>query len=752
MVERAFHDGDSDYFSMYVEQYNISLWNNRFVFDTIARDDVHQTKDRPEAHYDLVRDLLQFSIEHRTVDWDDDDVLYEWIHLLVEQKYPWHVCSVWNHLRPTAISFLHQCSMSCFHTGNLHMLLRQNMIAHLWDDCDFLSSMVDQASFFHKVESSRKFRKTVRKQLDFFPFHETSVLQTLVEALLLWKSHRVLNMFLTHSQHEQLLLAVPDLTQKVCYNHDVALYNNVRELFNQQGTIFTIRCWYEMFANVHRKHISYKTSTTNEALAGFKMFHHLLQTFDDCHEPEQWLELITFMPETTPFLTLFVHSPHAHELLDIVLQKTNTALDALPEDHTTYILSSNITLKWSLYSRDGLFHTIDSFCENQNGWTTFANALRWGNWQTVEWMLNHFGDKELLENMVHHLNVRTSSKPHRNDNALTLALYNPDNFIYEQIIRYADEFYCSDDWTLQDDGVSVITALSRLFFFHPQQSLERFEHLLSTYAALATKKNEMMVAFTNEWHDHHMLHRKTERTSTGVVPIVDNPLMQQLIQLPCAYTKESIVTMLTNCENEEQFDAFLRNITTTSTALIKEVYLCMGMNHDTSAKQLLKIEKLDVFQKLMANTQTDAHRFYLLWSSFADEVFHNFVLRMKHEWHQPFRHVMPADYTFYTDTHMNTYSSQQSDSIPSMWRTWLVAGMLPHYMYSGNHWTTVPVTLQKMLKAVRLLRRYLRRQYRTRYANKPLHHQRKKIRFMVKCRAMATMGASAGSSMGGVLA
>ena len=79
MVERAFHDGDSSSFEKYVSEYDIQLWSNRFVFDMIARDYVHKTSDRPEAHYELVRDLLQFSIEHSTVDWNDDDVLHEWI-------------------------------------------------------------------------------------------------------------------------------------------------------------------------------------------------------------------------------------------------------------------------------------------------------------------------------------------------------------------------------------------------------------------------------------------------------------------------------------------------------------------------------------------------------------------------------------------------------------------------------------------------------------------------------------------------
>ena len=737
MVERAFRDGDSDHFLQYVEKYNSEIWSNRFVFDTIAQSTVQRTRDRPDAHYELVRDLLQFSIEQRTVDWDDDDVLQEWIHLLVEQKYPWYVCSVWNHLRPTAISFLHQCSMSCFHTGNLHMLIHQGLIAHLWDDADFLSSMVDQSVFFHIAESSNKsFRKTVRKQVDFFPFDDLSVLQSLVDALLLWKSHRMMRLFLNHPQREQLFVAVPDLIQKVCYNHDVALYDDVRELYYKQGTAFTIQDWYEMFANVHRPHTSCNTPKS-EALTGVAMFGHLLQKFDECHRPEQWLELLTSMPDSIPFLTLFVHNPHAHELLDIVLQKTNTALDALPEEHTTHILSSSTDLQWSLYSRDKLFHTIDSVCENTKGWTTFANALRWGNWQTVKWMLNHGDNKEMLEKLVCKLNVRTVGTigtSYRNDNALTLSLYNPDEDIYEHIFQYANEANYSEEWILQDDGVSIITALSRLFFFHPQLASDRFDRLLSACDALASKKNTMIIAFANEWHDHYLVHQKKEHTRAEFASFVDNPLMQRLLQLPCEYTKYSVTTLLTHCDDDEQFDAILENIHTTSTTLIKDVYLCMGMNHDASLEQLLKIEKLDVFRKLMANTQTDVHHFYLMWSAFPEEVFIDFVHRMRNEWYQPSRRVMPADYTFYSGTHMQT--SPRSGSVHLMWRTWLVAGLLPPYMYSKNHTTPVPVALQKMLQAHRLLRRYLRRQYRTRYANKPLHHQRKKLRFMVKCRAL----------------
>ena len=165
MVEEALHEGRSVIFFQNVKKYDIELWSNRFLFDVIAKDYVTKTSERCDAHYDLVRDIIQMSIDSRISFWEDDDTLREWIYLLVEQKYPWFVCSSWNHLRPTAISFLHNASLLCCHTGNLHQLLHKNMISHLWEDTDFMTSMVDQAIFFHSLEhrSQKSFLKTFKK-------------------------------------------------------------------------------------------------------------------------------------------------------------------------------------------------------------------------------------------------------------------------------------------------------------------------------------------------------------------------------------------------------------------------------------------------------------------------------------------------------------------------------------------------------------------------------------------------------------
>ena len=174
MVERALDNGDSTLFYKHIQDYNIELWTTGFLFDHIERDVVYKTRERCDAHYELVRDLLVSSIEDDQLDWyDDDDILQQWINLLVERKYPWFVCSVWNHLRPIAISFLHHASMVHCHTGNLHQLLRQGLIAHLWEDVDFMASLEQNSSFFVDMEYSNKsFLKTFRKQIQQFPFHD----------------------------------------------------------------------------------------------------------------------------------------------------------------------------------------------------------------------------------------------------------------------------------------------------------------------------------------------------------------------------------------------------------------------------------------------------------------------------------------------------------------------------------------------------------------------------------------------------
>ena len=82
-------------------------------------------------HYELVRNLLDASTTSNYAYWDEDRIK-RWIDMLVERQYPWFVCKSWNHLTPVAISILHECSLFHHHSSNLHKLLHQGLIEHLW--------------------------------------------------------------------------------------------------------------------------------------------------------------------------------------------------------------------------------------------------------------------------------------------------------------------------------------------------------------------------------------------------------------------------------------------------------------------------------------------------------------------------------------------------------------------------------------------------------------------------------------------
>lgn len=736
MVEQAFYDGDSRCFMQRIKEYNIELWDTRFLFDTIARDSVLKASDRCDAHYELVRDLIYTSIEERTIDWNDDDTMQEWIHLLVEQRYPWFVCSLWNHLRPTAISFLHNSSMQCCHTGNLHQLLRQELIANLWDSDDFMSSSVDQAIFFNHVEKgSKSFRKTFRKQLVYFPYSDEHILQQLVEVLLMWKSHSVMKMFLSQPDGDNIRAAIPNLTARICQNHDIALLDWMLE---RETTALTTKQWFDMFYNVYGHYFSARKNGEDTA-AAYKICIHLMKIFHERHDPTEWLELLVQSHYEISFLTLFIHSKHATQIFDTLWSYTNDVLDVIPDDYTTHIQSLNIDFQWKSIARSRLLFIIDELCANSSGWTAFANALRWGKHETVVWILHHCLDNELIAN----LEVRTSSSPSRVDNALTLALFNPEPEVYKQILQ-RDEINSDQiqKWIVQQDGTPFITALTRLFFFHPLRAVERFKHLLTHCPSLTKHKNNMLMVFHDAWCNHYNIPSDSEAELDTQISqhdcFLDCPLLNELLDIKHPCVKEPIVALLLRCTNDEHFQSFLHRHcdSPSSPTLIKEVYLNLVSQKCVKMERLEWIEELGTFREMMASTIPDVHRFYLAWSTRSADVFNAFVQRMIHKWHQPAHRVMPCNYSFYTHTHMHITEqrlSQENQPVLAKWRLWLSMGLVPLCMYSEHNWPDVPHTLQKMLKAHRLIRRMLKRKSNRMLATRDVHHQRKKMRFMVRC-------------------
>lgn len=100
-------------------------------------------------------------------------------------------------------------------------------------------------------------------------------------------------------------------------------------------------------------------------------------------------------------------------------------------------------------------------------------------------------------------------------------------------------------------------------------------------------------------------------------------------------------------------DLWDRFSNTFTVQFIMDVYLALVEQHIVKVDMLQSLENLPVFRELMASTLLDVHRFYMAWSKHSDTDFKEFVQRMISVWQQPVHHVMPANYTFYSQSHMH---------------------------------------------------------------------------------------------------
>lgn len=726
MVEQAFYDGSHNRFMHYIESYNIELWKTRFLFETIERDDVLYTRDRCDAHYELVRDVLQKSIEEKSHNWDSDDIVEQWIHLLVERKYPWFVCSVWNHLRPTAVSILHHASMIHCHPGNLHQLVYQKLIAHIWEDVDFLCNLGDQNDFFTCVEHTHKsFRKFFRKQLVHFPFDDVESVEALLSILVGLKCTKTLRCLLNCSHSADIYDADPHLLFKLCRTHDAKLLDTA--LAHYSGPL-TVGNWHRLFFNVHEEYItSWKQHPLDNGDTTV-IFELLLHTAHERLDAAEWLELIATTTNNS-FLSLFMHCEQAATLLDIIHQHTIQAMEAVPADHITCFEMRNVQFHWSGFAKDSVLNVVDALSANINGWTAFANALRWGVLPSVRWFLDRCPNDEFLTG-----SMRTAGMPARRDNALSLALYNPEPKIYKQLLRFMETKKKEvTKWVLQDNGKLVSIALTRLSFFHPQEALTRFLHLFTLCPDLCEKKNELLEAFVNEWYNHYAWHNSSSWNEAESLTR-DHPILDRLLSLPQHITNANAVTILLRSSKGSAFRDFVNYIftTNTSTDFVKDVYIDLVHQSGCDSEEcLMAVEAVSSFKTMMRTTQPDAYRFYMAWSKHSVDEFKSFHDRMKHLWHQPHRLVMPANYSYYACTHMRIHP--HCETVPDMWRTWISLGLVPLFFVHKMNWSHTPTLLHQTLKVLRFLRRCLQRKYRCAHHRQQDLHQRKKMRFMVKC-------------------
>ena len=737
MVEDALREGKSIAFFKNIQKYEIELWENKYLFDIIANDTVYATGERCDAHYDLVRDIINISIESRLSFWQDDDTMYQWIHLLVEQKYPWFVCSLWNHLRPTAISFLHDASMMHCHTGNLHQLLRQNCIASLWETDDFMHSVTDQALFFNTLEKrkNKSFLKTVKTQLSHYPYTEPSYVRITIEALCLRKSLKIFRCFVNHEQAQYVKDEHVDfILLNLCKNGMVLLFEDMfHQMYNDECTP-SIHNWFTWFHCIYDSNSSdsWKKRSSSELC---NMFMSLLKLFDMCMPAQAWCELLTQV-SNVPILQMCMHTKYANKIYTQMLFYLRRAIQSLPDTFTTVIVNSTdnepTTIEWSSIEQEkDFFLIVDSLLVSSQGWTSFANALRWGNRECVQWMLEQCkeDDKSFLLNTL----CKTSSHPSRYDNPLTLAMYNPDLSILHLVVHAVNDDKQLHDWCCQCECRSIIIALARVSFFHTNEQVKQRWKLITTlYPSISTYKSEMVEAFLNEWHEHTRIFDQLDHEKKWN-ELEESFLFREIMRLPCPLDVLSAQYALTSVRVE--WSAFHHRMKTIlKYGGMKDVigtYIALVSTECVCLPHLYAFESYDVFKNALVHTNTSLYKMVFAWSQRSMNELNYFVKKLAERWNQNIHAILPPDYSYYACTDHCIYTHESR--LKEQWGVWLDYGLLPLIMYRSNSTLSVPNILNLTLKAYRMLRRCLQRRWKKLHTSTPLYINHKKIMFMVRC-------------------
>ena len=737
MVEDALREGKSIEFFRQILKYDIELWKNKYLFDIIANDTVYATSDRCDAHYDLVRDIINMSIESHISFWQDDDTLRQWIHLLVEQKYPWFVCSRWNHLRPTAISFLHDASMMHCHTGNLHQLLRQHCISSLWEDDDFMHSVENQEIFFNTLEKgkNKSFLKTVKTQLSHYPYTDPDCVRVTIEALCLRKSVKIFAFFVNH-EHAQ---HVKDehagfILLNLCANGMVSLFEDMfHQMYNDECTP-PVNNWVIWFHHIYGRYSSSSWKERSSRSDLRDMFMSLLKIFDICMPSQAWCELLTNVSDV-PILQMCMHTKYANKLYTQILFYLRKAIQSLPDTFTSVIVSSTdneqTTIEWSSIEQEkDFFLIVDSLLMSSQGWTSFANALRWGNRECVQWMFEQCkeDDKSFLLNTL----CKTSSNPTRYDNPLTLAMYNPDLSILHSLIYTVNDDKQLHDWCCQCECRSIITALARVSFFHTKQQVkQRWELITTIHPSIKTYKSVMVEAFLDEWHQHTRVSYPGYEYNWN--ELEETFLFQEIMQLSYPLDVPAAQYALTSVSSgwsafHRRFKTILKyggmeDVIGTYNALVSTECVCLP--------HLFAFESYDVFKHALIHTNAQLYKMVFAWSQRPMKDLRYFIIRLTDRLNQNIHAILPSDYSYYACTDYCIYADE--NPLKEQWSIWLKYGLMPLIMYRSNSTTSVPNILNITLKAYRMLRRCLQRRWKKLHASKPLYINHKKLMFMVRC-------------------
>lgn len=724
LVRKLWEEGDATGFKAAVYQHKLELWESELLFGWVENGPyVHSERERVflnvTKHYELMHNLIEASTSSNPAFWDEDR-MRPWIDLLTEHKYPWFVCKAWNHLTPLAISLLHESSLAHHHTSNLHKLLYQQLIDHLWWESDaFLESLNMQVAFFKACSKGKRghaWRRELVEQFAHYPYDKKVYAKQTLKALVVAGQLPLLKRFLLRPEADSLwsLFLV-----NVCIEYEHV--EMLQWVFAQARFIPTVNEWYDLACQVHPYHRLHTLHHNFKSPVKCQLLHILLQQFDTHMSKVAWLQLFTYTTRRHSFANLLVCTYQGERLLDYVWSRLQEAVAVLDfDDNGEYELVSADELRCVRLTRDvcacprKLFQILEALTKSHRGWTALANALRWGTTPVVKWLVDHGADTSVSceSRDMHH-------------NTLSLACYNGRSAVLKYVLTQFPSWIL-EPWLLvaYED---IVAALTR-YTLPRWASVERFQWVLDIYTSVytdvnhetmdnlsrleATFKTKLIravvaqlntVEASSQQRDHPREMLPSIQFMGYEKPVaLLHPLLQSALRVPGMLQANAYADLFVRCRSRAQFEVLYTHL-----GLNDAAHVCnLNSLYDMLVQQLMVpscrmshaclhvMEQCPVFRQEMRNCTNSMVRIQLTssWARHSAPLFEAYLKRARTEW----RWNLSYD--------LNLIGWTISSRDPQRVRKW-------HALLSWGHYPLVAKTpdqvYQHLAKTYRVFRRAL---------------------------------------------
>lgn len=453
-----------------------------------------------QKHCELVRQLLITSFVNDEWDaWDEHDAseaAARWTNLLVRQRYPWYICSLWWRYAATqdAAQMLVDAAVRHANFSVLHQLTHRKIIASVWDASVFrrVSPTSDDRAamerFFGALEQPqhrRPFAEWRRNHVPLFPYAAdcSMTMGTIVDAASRVNARKCLHALWAYDRAHAALWSTSSFVCACLHANAADLTDWVCEELRQSHERLANVCadtwwkWFSLLAPRSNQHDRCRVDPLQRArlIEDFMAF---------CHastRPETWCDLMCVSPHDRPFLTILLCNAPNPDLLRQCHAWTVDAIAQLPprhisrvSDHTsaddTSTLNSNATpttFAWESVraNPDTWFGAVNAaLVAPHSGWSPFANALRWSTVQGVMWCLVHGASI-----WDPHQCPASCGLDVVNDNVVSLALSNTDNNVARVVLSLVDRGWSQPTkrtavlrWIQCDEMRSLAQAFTRI--------------------------------------------------------------------------------------------------------------------------------------------------------------------------------------------------------------------------------------------------------------------------------------------------